>query len=185
MIKAIPWEIDGMHFRSKLEARWYLVLKMLFPNLQIEYEPQAFELIDAYGGHYANYLPDFSVGLRGGEPAAFIEIKPLIATYDDRDRSSIWNAMVLGYSVPTMVIFGYPKQFYAVECKARHKGSPEGNYIGSTLEPVSNNFYLSGYYPDEYTMPTEFPISDFFQYENQFPKWKEVEKQLQWMPKKK
>jgi len=36
-MKAIPIKIDGIQFRSKLEARWYLFMKRL--GWHIEYEP--------------------------------------------------------------------------------------------------------------------------------------------------
>ena len=178
MIKAIPWTIDGIPFRSKLEAKWYLVFKMLFPGCEIEYEPQAFELSDVSGDHFDNYLPDFLI------KGKYIEIKPLLETYEARDQQSIWNAMVLGYSNPTVLILGYPKEFYAVECTERRKGCPEGFYLDANLRRAGN-WDLDGCYPDEHTLPSEFPLSDFLKAINEFPAWREVEKKIQWKPKAK
>jgi hypothetical protein len=48
-MKAIPINIEGIQFRSKLEARWYLFMKNLGWN--IEYEPEIEGII--------GWIPDF------------------------------------------------------------------------------------------------------------------------------
>ena len=51
-MKAKQIIVDGIHFRSKLEARWYLFMKRLGWN--IIYEPEIKGL--------NNWIPDFSFG---------------------------------------------------------------------------------------------------------------------------
>lgn len=64
----IETRFRGYHFRSRLEARWYVFFEAL--GLRAEYEPQGF--VTSSGA----YLPDFFVN----EWRTWIEIKPWLAS---------------------------------------------------------------------------------------------------------
>ena len=72
-MKAIPIKIDGIQFRSKLEARWYLFMKRLGWN--IIYEP------DIEGLN--NWIPDFLI--IGFEKKILVDVKP-IDTVEDWEK---------------------------------------------------------------------------------------------------
>jgi hypothetical protein len=170
---AIPWDYDGIPFRSKLEAKWYAVFKLM--GLDVQYEPGCHVLRWVDGSERNNYLPDFLVSGR------YIEIKPLRDEYPDRDHASVWSACVLGYSVPTVVICGEPRKFFAFETNERHKGSPLGHHLNGELERA-DGFFLATHYPDEQQEPV-FPFEEFKRriVQNKFAL--EAEKLIQWKPK--
>lgn len=64
-VKPIETEYKGYLFRSRLEARWAVVLDVL--GLSYEYEPEGFEFHDG-----TRYLPDFFIKDTGW----FVEVKP-------------------------------------------------------------------------------------------------------------
>ena len=70
-MKPIPTKIDGIQFRSKLEARWYLFMKRL--QWRIEYEPQ--ELPEING-----WIPDFMI--IGKDRKILVDVKPIYSTDD-------------------------------------------------------------------------------------------------------
>jgi hypothetical protein len=63
-MKAIPINIEGIQFRSKLEARWYLFMKNLGWN--IEYEPEIEGIV--------GWIPDFLI--IGNGTKVLVEVKP-------------------------------------------------------------------------------------------------------------
>jgi hypothetical protein len=65
-MKPIPIKINGIQFRSKLEARWYLFMKKL--QWRIEYEPQ--ELPEING-----WIPDFMI--IGKDRKILVDVKPI------------------------------------------------------------------------------------------------------------
>jgi len=65
-MKPIPIKIEGIQFRSKLEARWYLFMKRL--QWRIEYEPQ--ELPEING-----WIPDFMI--IGKDRKILVDVKPI------------------------------------------------------------------------------------------------------------
>lgn len=71
-IKPIETIYNGYRFRSRLEARWAVLLDAL--GAQWEYEPEGFDL-----GNGLKYLPDFVVNnvcIKRGEPQkVYIEVK--------------------------------------------------------------------------------------------------------------
>ena len=69
MTKAIPTTYNGINFRSKLEARWYIYMKNM--DWDVEYEPE----VNCNG-----YIPDFKI--RGRLFDIYIEVKP-IENWDD------------------------------------------------------------------------------------------------------
>jgi len=70
-MKPIPTKIDGIQFRSKLEARWYLFMKRL--QWRIEYEPQ--ELPEING-----WIPDFMI--IGKDRKILVDVKPIYSVDD-------------------------------------------------------------------------------------------------------
>ena len=64
-MKAIPIKIDGIQFRSKLEARWYLFMKRL--GWHIEYEPD----IEGLNG----WIPDYKI--IGKDKKILVDVKPI------------------------------------------------------------------------------------------------------------
>jgi hypothetical protein len=66
--KSLPTYYKGITFRSRLEARWAIILNQL--GIAWEYEPEAI-VIEGYGESDFSYLPDFYL------PAAdaFLEVK--------------------------------------------------------------------------------------------------------------
>jgi hypothetical protein len=70
-MKPIPIKIDGIQFRSKLEARWYLFMKRL--QWRIEYEPQ--ELPEING-----WIPDFMI--IGKDKKILVDVKPIYSVDD-------------------------------------------------------------------------------------------------------
>ena len=65
-MKAIPIKINGIQFRSKLEAKWYLFMKKLEWN--IEYEPLELEGINGW-------IPDFII--IGKNKKILVDVKPI------------------------------------------------------------------------------------------------------------
>tara|TARA_R100001594_G_C4000792_1_gene254694 strand:- start:97 stop:978 length:882 start_codon:yes stop_codon:yes gene_type:complete len=68
-MKAIPVIYEGIQFRSKLEARWYIFMKSM--GWDVEYEPEV---------NCNRYIPDFKI--RGRLFDIYIEVKP-IENWDD------------------------------------------------------------------------------------------------------
>lgn len=174
-MKAIPWDYDGIPFRSKLEAKWYAVFKLMGMK-NIQYEPGCVNLeVSGWKTPTINYLPDFLID------EVYIEIKPLLEAYSDRDHESVWKAMILGYSAPAMVIIGDPKKFVAFKCTDRHKGSPFGFVLDGSLKE-KDEFFLHEFYPDE-EFPKKFPFEKFFSLFNANEFALDAEKLIQWKPK--
>ena len=69
-MKAIPITYNGINFRSKLEARWYIFMKNLGWN--VEYEPHIEGL--------NNWLPDFLI--IGNDTKVLVEVKPFNSSRD-------------------------------------------------------------------------------------------------------
>lgn len=76
MVKAIETRYKGYRFRSRLEARWAVFFDAL--GVHYQYEPQGFTLRNWTAGANYNYLPDFLLYDRDGQPAAWVEIKPFM-----------------------------------------------------------------------------------------------------------
>lgn len=87
-MKPIPTKIDGIQFRSKLEARWYLFMKRL--QWHIEYEPQ--EIPDING-----WIPDFMI--IGKNRKILVDVKPIYSMeewdqnhIDYKKNIKFWNS---------------------------------------------------------------------------------------------
>lgn len=83
MIVAIPTIFSGVTFRSRLEARWALLLDAL--GVAWRYEAEGFNLPSGY------YLPDFWLP----EPRLWLEIKPPFDIDYDRERERLLRAQII------------------------------------------------------------------------------------------
>ena len=131
-IKAIPTRCDGIEFRSKLEAHWYLCFKSL--GLNPLYEPEVFNIetmsFDLGGSsgiarRTEDYTPDFLLQ----SEHCFVEIKPKKMLYDSHDCKSIRLCCVLGYEKKAALVLGSPFEYSAVLINERHEGFPSGFFI--------------------------------------------------------
>jgi hypothetical protein len=81
MVKAIETSYAGCRFRSRLEARWAVVLDHL--QVPWEFEPQGYDLPSG------RYLPDFRIPGPDGQPF-YLEIKgPMPDTHEFEVASEI------------------------------------------------------------------------------------------------
>jgi len=122
-IKAIKTTVNGITFRSRLEASWYLYFLEL--GFEPEYEPDVFEVNKSLGGVMGNYVPDFFLR----RTKQYVEIKPDMPEFSDRDKGSIGRACVLGYTHPTILIIGPIFKYFALEISEKRKGSPSGHRV--------------------------------------------------------
>lgn len=169
-IQATAWDYDNIPFRSKLEAKWYAAFQLMGWDVEYEPGPQKTEM--------GNYLPDFLVNRR-----KYVEVKPLLTEYPERDHESAWKAILLGYSTPTILIFGEPRQFIAIECIDCHKGLPWGFHLNQNFERCED-WWLYNYYPSE-QKEKKFPFEEFTsaKLKNCNPQALDAEKKIQWRPK--
>lgn len=154
MRKAIKTTVDGIDFRSRTEAAWYVVLRAY--GLDPVYEPATYELC-THGTTPGKpdhrsclYMPDFAAMLNGCR--VLVEVK----ASTDGESQDIAKACILGYSNPTLIIVGWPLHYRAVLIDRRTYGSPAGEeyLFRSTLRNapcVSQHgfVFLSQSFPDE------------------------------------
>lgn len=108
--------VDGIEFRSKLEAMWWTRLHELLPKWHVLYEPGTFAGKIRNGGLVFNYTPDFALLSPATEPpkrkssrfynllrqrAVFVEAKPESLT-NEQIPNNIWMAGDI------VLIQGYP-----------------------------------------------------------------------------
>ena len=94
-MKAKQIIVEGIHFRSKLEARWYLFFKKLGWN--VVYEPE----IEGLTG----WIPDFLI--IGKEKKILVDIKPIdkIEEWDNHpDRFKIENSGVANLNYEILIL---------------------------------------------------------------------------------
>ena len=119
-IKPIQTYYDGHWFRSRLEARWAVVLKYL--GVPYEYEPEGFDLGDGM-----RYLPDFRVkcyGLRGNyerkEPFdLYIEVKGKMTAEDAAKikRFTNWRDKYGLRQYPVLIVDKIPDEGCSTDCE--------------------------------------------------------------------
>jgi len=140
MLKAKPVIYEGIHFRSKLEARWYIFMKKLGWN--IIYEPE----IEGLNG----WLPDFLI--IGKEKKILVEIKPIDKDeeWDNHpDRYKIENSGVanLNYEIlilgTNLMLDGNSKMgiLYGIDgflVEGREKDDLDGKPGKEILKPIMN-----------------------------------------------
>jgi primase-like protein len=115
-IKPIETHYAGYRFRSRLEARFAVILDA--KGLHWEYEPEGFET------PWGRYLPDFRVELTPGA-SCWLEIKPEVYTVTAEDMGR-WHSLtrssgallVVACGLDTMTIVIAPGHTYS------HRGHP-------------------------------------------------------------
>lgn len=150
-MKAIPTKVDGILFRSKLEAHWYECFKRC--DLIPIYEPESFSLVHRTDGSVVNYSPDFF--LEGKGNGYYVEVKPLKNEYTGHDAKSIRAICMMGYQHPSALLLGSPFRFKGVCIEERYKGSPQGYLVGKPKLP----WCASGFYPDEEVIDSPIDLS--------------------------
>jgi hypothetical protein len=126
-MKAKPVAIEGINFRSKLEAHWFLYLQDL--GFQLQYEPYTIEFRRFSS---SKYIPDFWM-INGGKGVC-IEIKPMRQYYPDRDKVSIQKAYLTSQDVPTIIVLGSPYEYFACYCDEFLDGYIVGHSIQFSLQ---------------------------------------------------
>ena len=135
---------EGISFRSRTEAAWYLIFKRY--RLNPIYEPETFEIEVMRGtGKMIWYMPDFQIDLFGVR--TMVEIKASL----EGEIQDIAKACILGYRIPTLIIVGWPLKYSATLIENRHKGTPEGHriFFGNSRVIPADMIGLSSSYPDE------------------------------------
>jgi len=149
-IVAIPTTVNGLNFRSRLEASWFVFFNKL--GYSPLYEPESFQLTSPVHTQehklHAVYIPDFQI-----QSYIYVEIKPILYEYQGHDDKSIAMACVLGYSTPTIIVLGSPFKYYAVMVNDRHKGNPHGTVISFSANRIIEHSEWDCYsaYPDEFS----------------------------------
>jgi hypothetical protein len=108
-IKAIPTRYAGRAFRSRLEARWAVLLDHVAAEWQ--HEPQGFDL-----GEHGCYLPDFSVQPLG-RPELWLEVKPKGMHYAQLQalaRETETHAFVVGEPALRSDVIAYLRPGFAL-----------------------------------------------------------------------
>ena len=163
---------EGIEFRSRTEAAWYLVFKDY--GLKPVYEPETFEIATIGDKDEPNhkscwYMPDFAITIPSdrwcmnvlhghwrrqygyhpfdGCKRIMVEIKAGV----DGETEDIAKACVLGYQIPTLVIVGWPITYSAIVFHERCKGNPSGYriFFGAPDVLFHDEVRLGCSYPDE------------------------------------
>lgn len=100
-VKAIPTKLNGVVFRSRLEARWSVYLNLM--GLEWEYEREG------YTDGVNSYLPDFDISVPNriddcNTESFFVEIKPERSL----TKKEIDKIHVATKIKDVLVLFGYP-----------------------------------------------------------------------------
>lgn len=147
---AVPAEAwDASRKCNDLVAAWNRDLRRFWKS--VEALPPAID-VESLGGIFP-FAPTFIC--RGRESCDIgPEVRVLVVGWSEigrftpEDQIAIRNAIISGYSVPTMVLMGPPNFFYGVVCNERRKGNPEGFVVDDLLQPIEN-WCGDGWYPDE------------------------------------
>lgn len=71
-----------------------------------------------------------------------------IGCFSSQEEEQIRNAVISGYSVPTIIVMGTPSLFFGVVINERRNGNPHGRIVDSFLEPLGQ-WDNGEWYPDE------------------------------------
>lgn len=84
-IRPIETDYNGVHFRSRLEARWAVLFDAL--SVPWKYEPEKFK----WGA--TTYIPDFRIELSNwiGNDEIWVEIKPVLDFVQHEKVMTLWN----------------------------------------------------------------------------------------------
>jgi hypothetical protein len=130
---------EGIEFRSRTEAAWFLVFKRY--GLNPVYGPETFT-IEIGDGKTIWYMPDFKIDLFGS--TTMVEIKAGL----DGEIQDIAKACILGYQVPTLIVVGWPLKYQAVLIEERNSGNPSGSVV---------HFWDKAYRGDDVTLACSYP----------------------------
>ena len=137
-MKAIPINIEGIQFRSKLEARWYLFMKNLGWN--IEYEPEIEGIL--------GWIPDFLI--LGNKTKVLVEVKPFQTLSDfEGDYASqtikkIENS-IKNIKIDAVLIVGSSLNLKKAECGNEHS-FVGGKIIRPIIPPDDGKFFYDDYF---------------------------------------
>lgn len=134
-MKAKPIVYESIHFRSKLEARWYIFMKKLGWN--IIYEPE----IEGING----WIPDFLI--IGKKHKILVDVKPI-----DKDKE--WENHPDRHKIENSGVVNLNYEILILGSNLKLNGD---NKIG-ILYPI-DDFYPEG--RDELDKPIEKPIMDY------------------------
>lgn len=130
-------------------AAWLPQFKRWWSDIDVL--PGAIDIVSR--GFQFQFAPTLICQGRGGCDIG-PEVRVLVTSWKDvgrltpEEQALIRNAVISGYEVPTMIIMGPPRFFYAVVVKGLHKGSPQGFFVDQFLQP-SGRWSNTGWYPDE------------------------------------
>lgn len=153
-ISPIPTTYRGVHFRSRLEAKWAVFLDAL--EIKWEYEPEGFDL----GGIW--YLPDF--WLPDFECGMFLEVKPGEFTAQEREkcerlcrltRREVW----LGVGEPDFRAYEYYRLMgkRGEEKLVIFRGAPNACAAEGEDEMYQDTWWGGVDYPDMRIDPEQIP----------------------------
>lgn len=143
-MRAKPVVYEGIHFRSKLEARWYIFMKKL--GWRIEYEPE----IEGLNG----WLPDFLI--IGEKHKTLVDVKPIQTVNDwykpcfESSRNKILNSGIKNLHDYELLILGTNLQldsmdsmgiFYVRFDKWVYKDNPNITYKKSDRDESAKYVY--------------------------------------------
>lgn len=132
-----------------LIADWLPQFKRWWPSIQVLPETMTVESV----GEFFDFSPTFICRGRSGCDIG-PEVRVLLVEWSKvgrapaEDQLLIRNAVISGYSVPTMVIMGRPSFFFGALINERYKGTPRGRILDHFLQP-SGELECDGWYPDE------------------------------------
>jgi hypothetical protein len=115
MIKAIPTEYDGHHFRSRLEARWAVFFNMA--GIGYRYELEGYK--DTETG--LCYLPDFYLPFE----RAWLEVKPFVPSPREEEKADLAARSPISHRC--LVVEGDP--FYPAVTQFTFQEWNEGNEL--------------------------------------------------------
>ena len=137
-MKAIPINVEGIQFRSKIEARRYLFMRNLGWN--VEYEP---EIEGIFG-----WIPDFLI--MGNGTKVLMEVKPFATLIDfETDYAAetvkkIQNSLK-DVKVDAVLLVGSSLNLGKAECGGEH------SFVGGKIiRPNTSDFFPEKFYTDNF-----------------------------------
>lgn len=146
---------EGDPRRFSPASAWYGYLKQYWPTVD---QSPASVSVQTGNDHVGDSLfhPTFTCTGRSG--CDFLDypctIRVLVvpwrdaSDFTDGEKHNIKTAVISGYEVPTMIIMGTPRLFYAVVVNERYKGNPIGVVVDQFMQPFEE-WANRSWYPDE------------------------------------
>lgn len=135
-IRAIETRYAGCRFRSRIEARWAVLLTRL--DIRWEYEPQGF----AMGG--VSYLPDFYLP----DVSKYLEIKGANPSAADTDKVLKLAEAMEGQATVTLLKGDIPQESFTltvggIKCEMAQKGSSGWSLVPSLWVAHADRRFLN------------------------------------------